>query len=303
MSGIAEGIIHTPEGVDPLEDHAYYTLAWKNLEDMKAIFQTTSFDKPQLCLEDKHGAVVKEPHGDGCSKPNGLYLAPGRSWIDFAYREERWQFYKQYLYKVELNDGLKLFPLNNHDQAIRFAKLYGIEEDGAINTIHWNNVAVDFHGISVLNWEKSDNPLLNWYNTFEAPQVVIWKAKANNLVFTLVADTKNEAHPKIFKSPPSPPPKTSRPARRRCDNCNILGGKGNSCKTRCNKKYNPKKAKKINFHVALELWECVQTCKSKKKTKEKEKMQNKSRNRKKRTRRNTSRRVRYSRKKRRHSQK
>ena len=112
MSGIAEGIIHTAGVVDPLED-AYYTLAWKNLEDMKATFQTTDFNKSQLSLEDKHGAVVKEPHGDGCSKPNGLYLAPGRSWIDFAYREERWQFYKQYLYKVDLVDGLKLITLNN----------------------------------------------------------------------------------------------------------------------------------------------------------------------------------------------
>ena len=259
MSGITESIIHTAGDVDPLEADAYYTLAWKNLEDMKAIFQTTGFNKAQLCLEDKHGAVVKEPHGDGCSKPNGLYLALGRSWIDFAYREKRWQFYKQYLYKVELNDGLKLFTLNNHAQALEFSKQYGIEEeDGAINTIHWNNVAVDFHGISVLNWEKSDNPLLNWYNTFEAPQVVIWKANANNLVFTLVADTKNEAYPKIFKSPQA------------------KGGK---------RKYN--KTRQEN----MEGGKRVEGKRRKKKT------------RKKRTKRSTSRRVRYSRKKRRHSRK
>ena len=55
----------------------------------------------------------------------------------------------------------------------------------------------------MLNWEKSTNKLLNWYNTFEASQVVIWKARAGELDFTLIADTFNESSPKIFQSPPS----------------------------------------------------------------------------------------------------
>ena len=317
MSEVAEGIITTPEGVDPLEADAYYTLAWKNLEDMKAIFQTTGFDKSQLCQEDKHGAVVKEPHGDGCSKPNGLYLAPGRSWIDFAYREERWQFYKQYLYKVELKDDLKLFPLNNHEQAIEFAKLYGIEEDGAINTIHWNNVAVDFHGISVLNWEKSDDSLLNWYNTFEAPQVVIWKANANKLVFTLVADTKNEAHPKIFKSPQTKGGKRKYNKTRKKRGGSTICNNDNDCiraleddlseigVTRLTGKCIQGKCQSgelitNNTSLAPPPLTRQENMEGGKRVKGKRR---KKKTRKKRTKRSTSRRVHYSRKKRRHSRK
>lgn len=204
MSEVAEGIITTSGEVEPLEPNSLYTLAKANLPTMQSIFQEKSFDQPQLCKEDKHGAVEKEPHGDGCSKPNGLYLAPGRSWIDFAYREKRWQFYKQYLYKVDYSEVLQLYNLTSHEKALEFAEKYGIKEDGVIETIRWHNVVADrFNGIGVLNWEKSDNPLLKWYNTFEASQVVIWKAEAGELKFTLIADTKNEAHPKIYKSPPS----------------------------------------------------------------------------------------------------
>ena len=243
MSKVAEGIFTTSGEVDPLEDDSLYTLAWANLDRMKSLFEN-AFDKSQLCLEDKHGVVVKEPHGDGCSKPTGLYLAPGRSWIDFAYREKRWQFYKRYLYKVKLGEGIILYNLNNHDQAIQFALDFGnVEEDGSISTIRWSDVAEIYNGISVFNWEKSSNPLLNWYNTFEASQVVIWKAKAGELDFTLIADTFNESSPKIFQSPPP------------------IGGNKKNKKTK------------------------------------------KSKSRKKRTRRSTSRKVRYSRKKRRHSRK
>lgn len=205
MSKVAEGIFTTSGEVDPLEDDSLYTLAWANLDRMKSLFFENAFDKSQLCLEDKHGVVVKEPHGDGCSKPTGLYLAPGRSWIDFAYREKRWQFYKRYLYKVNLvGEGIILYNLNNHDQAIQFAIDFGnVEEDGSISTIRWSDVADKYNGIRVLNWEKSTNKLLNWYNTFEASQVVIWKAKAGELDFTLIADTFNESSPKIFQSPSS----------------------------------------------------------------------------------------------------
>ena len=197
---IDASIKHTSDEVESLDPNSYYTLAWKNLGKMQSLFEETEFNQPQLCQKDKNGALVKEPHGDGCSKPNGLYLAPGRSWIDFAYDTKRWQFYKRYLYKVTFEShDVKLYDLSSHEKAIAFAEIYGNKEDGIINSIRWNEVASIYNGTAVLNWELSDNPNLQWYNTFEASQLVIWKALEDELHFELIADTtKND---KIFKSP------------------------------------------------------------------------------------------------------
>ena len=50
-----------------------------------------------------------------------------------------------------------------------------------------------------------------------------------------------------------------------------------NCEKRCDKKYNPKKAKKINAYVARELWECKMKCNSKKTSKGSRKKQQKRR--------------------------
>ena len=196
-----------------LDNNSFYTLAWKDLEWMRA--NKSVFTKEQGIQVCQAGVVDKVEHGDSCSKPTGLYLAPGRSWIDFAYEKCRFQFYKRYLYKVVIKPEFynsKIYLIDSHDSALEFTNLYGIKNiDGSVSAIKWSEVAKKYSGISILNWTRSSNKLLLWYNDFEASQLVIWNSSEGDLQFELVVDAYT--NDKLFLKP-----KTQ---------CVILGGKSN----------------------------------------------------------------------------
>jgi len=217
-----------------LDPNEFYTLAWKEFEWMKE--NKSVFTIKQGNLVCQAGAVNKIDHGDSCSKPTGLYLAHGRSWIDFAYKKCRYQFYKRYLYKVIINNeyyNSKIHVIDTHESALKFVKLFGIiNADGSISKIKWGEVAEKHSGISILNWTKSDNKSLLWYNDFEASQLVIWNATEGDLQYHLEVDAYSNN--KLFLKPKV--------------NCILSGGKKKRRKTRRkrNKFTNKKKRTKMS---------------------------------------------------------
>ena len=183
----------SPEALIKLDDSKYYNVSWFDIEKMKS--EKGIFNINQDDGKEQHGVGGKVAHGNGTSKPAGLYLAPGRSWIDFAYKAKRTEmFYKRYLYEVTLGENLldKIININSHDDASNFADEYGININGIINGINWTGVALKFKGINIHNWSESEDDKLKWYNEFESSQLVVWNSDAGDITYILVADaTKN----------------------------------------------------------------------------------------------------------------
>lgn len=189
-----------------LDNSKLYTLS--NRDEDQIIEQKTVFTEHQDEGAQHHGASAKVFHGSGATKPAGVYLAHGRSWIDFAYDTGRTHmFNKRYLYKVTLSEELEsnLIHLDSHKKAIEFTEKYsmGTNSDGTVTKIDWGRVAKDgVQGVSVIPWIKSDNLKLTWYNDFESPQIAIWKADAGDLTYELEADA-TEAGSNLYLSPDS----------------------------------------------------------------------------------------------------
>ena len=68
------------------------------------------------------------------------------------------------------------------------------DSNKTIDRIRWVDVAEDYWGISFIPYTEDykDVPELQWYNTLEAPQLIVWYAPEGTLTVNLIADATKE---------------------------------------------------------------------------------------------------------------
>ena len=187
-----------PNQLVKFNDKKFYTVSDRPLNIQPKIFNESL-------------QTVSKGHGNDHSKPIGLYLAPGRSWLDFAEKTGRKRFKRRYLYNYELSSELDKrilkLPSTNQQALIQFSQKYKgtslrPETSNIIERILWTDVAKDYWGVSFIPYTEDFNniPELKWYSTLEAPQLIIWNAPPGAVTVTLVADaTKDFIYKEKFK--------------------------------------------------------------------------------------------------------
>lgn len=129
-------------------------------------------DEAKLSFKDRN---ISQNLNSGIGKPAGLWYAMGRTWMEWMERE-RMDWWKNYLYKIEINSEKVLF-LDMPRKVREFAKEYRNQKDFAYNNnINWGIVAQRYSGIEFnpyfYNMRFGEG--LSFYYTIDIPSGCIW---------------------------------------------------------------------------------------------------------------------------------
>jgi hypothetical protein len=159
----------------PLNKENRYTVSTNHFVDLSVIYkQYASATDVAICLPGTNEILLKPVGG---IKPQGLWYAFGREWLEFLNVENDSNVSPVFELTIDTSNIIRL---NTVDDIEEFNDTYG---DGRLgDTINWLEVSRKYDGIEIYPFVR-DYSALWWYRSFDVSSGCIWNLRRIKQVY------------------------------------------------------------------------------------------------------------------------